>query len=165
MSTATDPTVPRDLSTAPPDLVWQSWPLLDNATWSWCVVPGLLRVSWVVTTVTDEPTLGVAAAAALAIALWRLFLPVRYEIGLSGVCQIVLGQRSLLRWRRVRHVEVRQGGVMFFERRNVPTLDVLQTLYLPCAKHRDVVVRLMEKYLTLSANEQAVTYNDSLSTR
>ncbi len=66
MSNATDPTVPRDLSTAPPDLVWQSWPLLDHAPWSWCVVPGLVALSWLVTTATDEPILGIAAPAALA---------------------------------------------------------------------------------------------------
>ena len=146
MSTATDPTVPRDLLTAPPDLVWQSWPLLDNAPWSWCVVPGLVALSWLVTTATGEPILGIAAAAALAIALWRLFLPVRYEIGPSGICRIVLGRRSLLRWRRVRHIEVRRSGVMLFERRDVPPLDALRALYLPCAKHRDMVIQLAEKY-------------------
>jgi hypothetical protein len=154
MSTATDPAARRYLASDPPDLIWQSWPLLDGAPWSWCVPPGLCVVGWMVSTTTGHVSFGILAAVSLALALWRWFVPARYEIGPSGVSHRVLGWRSKLRWSDVRHIEVRSRGVLLFRHGNRSQLDALNATYLPCATHRDVVLRLMEKYLNIEDTKE-----------
>jgi len=149
MSTATDPAARRYLASAPPDLIWQSWPLLDGAPWSWSVLPGLGAVGWIVSATTGHASFGILAACALALALWRWFVPARYEIGPSGVNHRVLGWRSRLRWSDIRHIEVRSRGVLLFRNGDRSHFSALSAIYLPCASHRDVVLRLMEKYLDI----------------
>ncbi len=148
MSTATD-SAARYLASAPPDLIWQSWPLLDGAPWSWSVLPGLCMVGWIVSATTGHLGLGTCGAVVLALALWQWFLPVRYEIGPSGFGYRVLGWRTHVPWSQVRHVEVRSRGIMLYRHGNRPQLNALSAIYLPCASHRDVVLRLMEKYLDI----------------
>jgi len=146
MSTARDYPSSSLTTGRTPELVWRCWPLCDRAPGSWLVVLLLLLVGLAVAAITGRAALGVLAAAALALALWRVFLPVRYEIGPAGVCHVILRRRSLLRWSEVGRVELRPDGVLLFDRKSSGPFDALRAVYLPCATHRDVVLRLVEKY-------------------
>ncbi len=52
-----------------------------------------------------------ASLAALLAVSWRLWLPIRFHIGPTGIIQSVLGQQRQLGWGYVRQVQPHRGGV------------------------------------------------------
>jgi hypothetical protein len=81
----------------------------------------------------------------LALAAWRYFVPVYFEIGPQGIFQEVLGRRQRISWRSIGHVEVGRDGLLLAPR------DVccaaFRGLYLPWGRHRAEVLTLVDYHL------------------
>ena len=131
----------------PPAVQWRSWPLGESLPGAVLVAAALLGGGAAVRWVTGQTHLALVAAALLAVALWRFFLPVWYELNAEGVSQWVLGRPRRIPWRNVRRYEVCSSGVLLLPRADACPLDVCRGLYLPWGKHRQEVLAHVHYYV------------------
>ena len=132
----------------PPPLVrWWSWPVRQNLLGSVAMVVGIGCSAMVVHHVTERLHLVLFAVLALAVALWRFFLPVMFELNGDGVNQWVLGRHRRISWNDVRRYEICSGGVLLLPHTDYCPMDSFRGFYLPWAKRRDEVMAQVRYYL------------------
>lgn len=133
--------------TAPATIRWRSWPLVDNVSWSWLIPVGMLAVGAAVWWLGGGPMVGLIAVAALGISLWQFMLPVTFEITPMGVRRFALRHMRLVPWQAIRAYQLRTTGVLFFQRSDPTTLDLLSGLFVPYPRDEDEVVVAVRLYL------------------
>jgi hypothetical protein len=140
-------------SDAPPSsLRWDSWPAKENLLGTVVLSTGLGVIGFLIQRATGETHLGVLATAALVLAMWRFFLPTRYELSPDGVCRWVLGRCREIPWDTIRRYEICRNGILLFPFRDDCTLDVFRAMYLPWGPHRKEVLALASYYLDQGSN-------------
>jgi hypothetical protein len=132
---------------APEEVTLFVWPLRQQPLGSLAALAAAAGMSWLVGWSLAQPWWGAAAAGGLAVALWRTWLPVTFEIGVAGVTQVILGRRRRIGWPAIRGWQVRGGGVLLVPDVRVTPLAPLRGLYLPWLNQRDKVLANVEYYL------------------
>jgi hypothetical protein len=129
----------------PPPLRWRSWPLEEGGQTVWLVTSAIVAMAALVGWVVASAAWSVAAGALLAVAAWRLFIPIYFEISHQGIFQEALGHRTRIAWRSVVAVEVCRDGLLFMPG------DVLfpatRGFFLPWGRHRVEVLALVSYYV------------------
>ena len=110
------------------------------------IVLGLVAVAFVVQYTSGQTYLAVAALTTLALALWRFFVPVVYELSADGVDQWVFGRLLRLPWHAITRCEIRESGVLLTFRRDPSPLAAMRGLFLPFNGNRDGVVAQVRYY-------------------
>ena len=131
----------------PPSVQWRSWPLRDSVLAATIVLAALAGAGVGVWSLTGKTHLALLAVAVLAIALWRFFLPVSFELNSEGVSQFVFGRRRRVPWRGIRRYEVCSSGVLLLPHADPCPLDACRGLYLPWGKNRQEVLAQVRYYL------------------
>ena len=84
------------------------------------------------------------SAGVLVIAMWRFWLPVRFQLTAEGISQFCLGRRRLIPWPGiVRYAVLPRGVVLFFDHGDSP-LSWLSTLYLGWRGEPDRVLAMID---------------------
>jgi hypothetical protein len=99
---------------APEDVVVWNWPLRDEGLRSWLLVVAATILVALVWTIWGNPAFTALTAATFALALWRLWIPVKWEIGLTGIAMSVFGFRRRIPWMAVARFEITHEGVWLF---------------------------------------------------
>jgi hypothetical protein len=131
----------------PPSFHWASWPAKQHGLAATMLVIGIVAVGFLVRWTTGEVHLAAIAVVALSVALWRFFLPVRYELNDDGVQQSVLGRHRSVPWDAVHRYEICRTGVLLLPFPDYCQMDVLRGLYLPWGGHRDEILNRIHYYL------------------
>jgi hypothetical protein len=132
----------------PPPLVsWRSWPFSQSLAQSGLVLAGLLAAGLGVRGVTGDAHLALLAVAALALSLWRFFLPVVFTLGADGVNESLLGRDRRIPWLAIRRYEVHPKGVLLFPYPDATWVDCLQGIFLPWGNYRQEILALLSYYL------------------
>jgi len=132
----------------PPPLVrWRSWPIADKPLQAIFLMAGLIAVGMVAYRTTNRMHLAVLAAAVLAAALWRFFLPVMYEVNADGVNRWLFGRHRRIPWGEVRHYEVSSTGVLLLPCQRRSAIDVVRGEFVPWGSHRDEVLAQIRYHL------------------
>jgi hypothetical protein len=76
-----------------------SWPLVDQGPRGWLLAGAIPAAALIVYLSMSSGPLAAMAAGAMALALWLLLLPIRYEINFLGVTQHVLRRRRHISWK------------------------------------------------------------------
>ena len=147
MSFASDEFDFAESQAAPPSLRWRSWPLAESWSAAILVAVGLLGAGAAVRWATAATHLALLAMAALAVALWRFFLPTSFELNAEGVSQWLFGRRRRIPWRDIRRYQVCSSGVLLLPQADACPLDAYRGLYLPWGKHRPEVLAHVHYYL------------------
>jgi hypothetical protein len=108
---------------------------------------GLAILTVAIGWLSGEAYLGLAALAALVVALWRFFLPVVFELSGKGVDQRLFGRQRRIPWRAIRRWEVRSAGVLLLPDEDRSAMAPFRSLYLPWATCRDEVLAHVHHYL------------------
>ena len=143
MSTPSTTPVPRRAPPSP--LRWRVWPMEEGGPVAWLLTTVMVLLAALTGWVMASALWAVLACGLLALAAWRYFVPVYFEVGPQGIFQEVLGRRQRISWRSIGYVQrgrdglvLAPGGVAFPE---------LRGLYLPWGRHRADVVALVDYYL------------------
>ena len=131
----------------PPSLRWRSWPLRDEPLRASLVVLGLVAAGAILITCGVAAHMALLAVLALAITLWRIFVPVAFELNADGVNQTLLGQRRQLPWSAVRRYEVNAAGVLLLPHADRCSMDFFRGLYLPWNRHREELLTQIRYHL------------------
>jgi hypothetical protein len=134
----------------PPPIRWRSWPVRDGGVRGLIVLIGLLIVAVVAGWLSGKAYMGLAALAALVVALWRFFLPVVFQLSREGVDQRLFGRQRCIPWHAIRRYEVRSAGVLLLPQEDRSAMAAFRGLYLPWTTHRDEVLAHVRHYLNRS---------------
>jgi hypothetical protein len=129
---------------APDDVAVWNWPLRDEGLRSWALLGGVIILVALVWAIWGNPAFALFAYAMLALALWRLWLPVKWELGLTGVTMVVLGFRRRIPWLSIARFEMRDDGVWLFADRD-PSAQ--RGTFIGYAGERDRIKACIEYYL------------------
>ena len=132
---------------APAPCAWRSWPLAERGRWRWVLPAALVAVALLVGLSTGRPGWALAAAVLLALAAWRYFVPVVYELGTLGITQQVFSRQRRIPWRSIGRYEVGSAGVFLSPHSERGPLDAFAGLYLPWGDHKGEVLASVEFYL------------------
>jgi len=132
---------------APEEVTLVVWPLRQRPVESALLLAMAAGVGCFVGWWTRQPLVGGGVAAALAIVLWRTWLPVTFEVGISGIRQSVLGRGRRISWSAIRSHEIQPDGVLLSPDPQLVPLSPLRGLYLPWLDQREKVLAHVEYYL------------------
>ena len=143
---------PRDsglrIRVAPQEVSLIDWPLTQRPVSSLLALGLAGGVSWLVGWAAMRWEVGVLAAAALAITLWRTWLPVRYEIGSGGIVHAIFGRlKRRIPWSAIQAYDVRTDGVVLVPDAVITPLSPLRGLYLHWGDQREAVLANLEYYV------------------
>jgi len=131
----------------PPPVRWRCWPAREHVLSGLAALAGLAAVGLGVYQVTGRVHLALLAFAALAISLWRCFVPTTYELHADGIDRWVLGQHRRTPWSAIRRFEVCARGVLLLPYSDYCPMDALRGLYLPWGDRRDEVLAQLHYHL------------------
>ena len=112
MSSARSPDSVTKLRIAPPDLRLVNWPLRDAKLASVLSVALVTILSFVATQLSESVAMGVLTCLALAAALWRMWIPVTFELSASGIVEKIGRHRTRTPWSQIQSCEKRRSGVV-----------------------------------------------------
>ncbi|MEX2174773.1 MAG: hypothetical protein WD872_10455 [Pirellulaceae bacterium] len=136
---------------APEDVRLVVWPLVQQPVGSLLALGATAAAGGLVGWSTGQAWSGAIAAAALAITLWRTWLPVTYELGPRGITQKLLGRRRRIDWLAIRSYEASERGVLLAPDPQMTALSPLRGLYLPWVGQREQVLAILQHYLPSSS--------------
>jgi hypothetical protein len=129
---------------APEDVTVWNWPLRDEGLRSWAMLIGIAGVVSLIWMAVGSLPLTFLSATTLLLAVWRLWLPVKWELGLTGITQTVLGFRRRIPWLAVARFELRSDGVWLFADREA---SPLRAVFIGYGGQRTKIAALVDYYL------------------
>lgn len=136
-----------DAATAP-RLRWTVWPLVDRPLTSIAVLVGLISSGYLIWLTGVAWYWGLAASLALAVAMWRYWLPVTFEVSLRGLKQESLFQNARTVWPDIQAVRRCASGMLLLPSMDDSPLDAMRGLFLPWGPHKAELQQLISLYLT-----------------
>ena len=112
---------------------------------AWLLTAAMLALTALVGWVMASTLWALAACGLLALAAWRYFVPVYFEINPQGIFQEVLSRPQRISWRSIGHVEVCRDG-LFLAPGDVCCAP-MRGLYLPWGGHRAEVLALVSYHM------------------
>jgi hypothetical protein len=128
-------------------LVLVNWPLWDQPLLAWATVAGAAGLTAAAAIVARAPLAAAIVGGAFAICLWRLWLPVRFEIGPRGVVEVILGRRRRIAWNAIGEYRADSRGIRLSPFADSPLRAALRGVYIHCGSRQAEVLSCMEYYL------------------
>ena len=144
-SSASDQSAPR-LTPAPRSVTVVNWPLRDGGVRAWLMLILLGAAAAMAGMVVQSGLMGGLCFAALALAAWRLWIPVTFEFRSRGVLYRVLGVSRRIPWTRIVRLEVRRDALLLFGEDDPSQLAVLRSLYIRFNGQRDAIMAVVDYY-------------------
>jgi len=133
---------------APEEVSLTDWPLRQRPLGSLLALAAAGGLSWLVGWAATRWEVGAVVAAALAVTLWRTWLPVRFEINSGGIAQVLFGRwKRRIPWSAIQAYDIRSDGVLLVPDVVITPLSPLRGLYLHWGDQRDAVLANLEYYV------------------
>jgi hypothetical protein len=143
---------------APPSTQLVNWPLRHDGVRAWLMAVLIIAAGVLAGMVSGNPVMGCVASAALAIAAWRLWLPVRFELSFKGVTQTVLGRRRRIPWSEFARYEERGKGIVLLPDAEPNPLAPLRGLYIRTGGQREEILEVLDYFLNREPDSAATTH-------
>jgi hypothetical protein len=134
-----------------------NWPLRQDGVRAWLMVALLLGVSAASGSIARSYGMGCLVFVALAFSVWRLWVPVKFELTSKGLTQSVLGRRRRIPWSEFARFEVRQKGVLLFVDQDSSPLAALRGVFIRWQDQRAPLLEILETYLRARVATPAMT--------
>ncbi len=125
-----------------------NWPLRDGGIWAWAMLGGIVAIATCAGLVANSRAMGGVCFAALAIASWRLWLPVTFEFRSRGVVTRVLGRSRQIPWSQIARFEVRRHGLLLFADNDTSPIASLRAVYVRWNRQRSEILEVVRFYTT-----------------
>lgn len=121
---------------------------------AWLLTTVMLLLAALTGWIMSSAVWAVLACGLLALAAWRYFVPVYFEISPQGIFQEVFGRRRRISWRSIGHVEQGRDGLLLAPSGVV--CPAVRGLYLPWGHHRAEVLALVDYHLQQLQQDERV---------
>lgn len=131
MSTARSRDALEDAPSPPDNVTIVVWPARDATLSFGLVLTGVGTVALLAGWLSHRAAMGGVVLVLLLLALWRLWLPVTYQLDRRGIVERVLGRSRYVSWLAITAVQLQDRGMILkADRANVP-LAAIDALYIP----------------------------------
>jgi len=124
-----------------------NWPLRYEWRMTSCLVGLSLVVFCVVATGASSVLLPLAVFTAILISLWRVWIPVSFELNSVGITQQVLRVQSFMPWTEFTYYEEYSSGVLLMRDSNPSPLARLSGSFIHWDGHRSEVLSFLDHHL------------------
>lgn len=135
------------LRVAPPDLRLVNWPLRDEGWRAWGLLTVLAAAATAVGWKLTSLPAGLLAGTALAVAAWRLWIPVTWELGYSGITETVLGRSVRIPWTSIAGWREYRAGVLLLPEADAAPILALRGRFVAWRSQRAELLALLEHYV------------------
>ncbi|MBC8355403.1 MAG: hypothetical protein H8E66_25780 [Planctomycetes bacterium] len=125
-----------------------NWPLRDGGLRAWGMLIGLGLLAAGAGSVAQSGFMGGISFAALAIAAWRLWIPVTFELRSRGVISTVFGRSRQIPWTQIARYEVRPRGLLLFAEEDTGPMAAFRSVYIRWNGQRAAVLEVVAFYTT-----------------
>ena len=129
------------------ELAIVNWPLRDELLLAWPLIGAKMACGILVAVVAESLAMGILSLAALVIAGWRLWIPVRFELGPHGIVQRVFGRRRRLPWHQIAGFRTRRRGVLILPQVADTPLSAFRGVFIGWNGKRDELLATLERYV------------------
>ena len=129
-----------------PTAIWTFWPLRDQPRFAGTLAVAMFLLGLVVYLLTAKIHLAVLAGMIGTLSVWRIFVPVKYEMNLAGVTQKALGRTHIIEWRKIRSLRLLDDGLLLLPTERSDKLAGLRGIHIPWSDRKDDVLACMEFY-------------------
>jgi hypothetical protein len=147
MSTVSGQDSPNAVHEPPGDLRLTNWPLVDDARRAWPTIVGAFALSVFAGYWSQNLAMALLCFAALNTALWRIWIPVSFELGPKGVWQTMLGRQTRVPWSMIARYEITGRGVLLLPDDPRTPLVSLRGIHIRWRDHRDQLLELVRYYV------------------
>ena len=127
---------------------FRRWPLRDEPVASSIVFCVSLLVSIGIGYLGGTFWWGGIAAIALSVSLWRMWLPVHFQLSELGVIQTVVRRTWRRPWESFVGYEVRNDGVLLLPEEDNSLLGRLKGLYISFGNQRGEILEVVSEHLS-----------------
>jgi hypothetical protein len=106
------------------------WPLKISWKKTWAILGSYFVGACVVYSMTANPLVASVVLLALVSVSWRLWIPMQYSIGPTGITRSVLGRQRQLGWKMIRRISQDSRGVQVFFDRTASIQSILHSFYI-----------------------------------
>ena len=106
------------------------WPAKFYWKKTWAILLSYFLGACVVYSLTTNPSVASVVLFALVSVSWRLWIPIQYSIGPTGITRSVLGRQRQLGWAMIRRISQDSRGVQVFFDRAPSIQSILQSFYI-----------------------------------
>lgn len=124
------------------------WPLRDSLTGVMALL-GIVILSGGFFLLTGQLWMSLFVLLVLVICTWRIWIPVHFEFGASGITRTCLGRRQQIPWYLVARAERCRDGIRLYPRSADAPLATLHALHIYSASHTELLHELVERYLVV----------------
>ncbi len=124
-----------------------NWPLRRSGIGPWLLLAGCIGISTAVGVLSANWYAGVASIVALLISLWRLWVPVTFELGPRGIVQTVWGRSYRISWREFARFQVLRSGVLLLVDPRPSPLDAFRGLFVRFDGQKDDVLAVVNYFM------------------
>jgi hypothetical protein len=137
----------RGEAQSPAPFAWRSWPIVDEWRRTWPIGATVALVSLVTGIATGKLDLALLALVVQAAALWRLWLPIHYEINRHGIEQRIFRRTVKTPSTAIRRHELRRDGVLLFRETDARPFDAWRGVYMPWSRNQAAVVAALARII------------------
>ena len=116
---------------------------MDEPRTRWGAATAILVAAVAAGWTTGSVAAALVAAVCLGLALWRIFVPARYEIDAVGVAEKTFRRQRRVPWRAVGCWDISRDGVHLHPQSDPAPIDRFRTLYVPWGPERERVLGLL----------------------
>ncbi|MEX0818544.1 MAG: hypothetical protein WD070_03095, partial [Pirellulaceae bacterium] len=125
-----------------------NWPLRYGGLRAWGMLIGLGLMSVGAGVVAHSGWMGGVCFAVLAMAAWRLWVPVTFEFRSRGVTYRAFGRPRQIPWTQIARYEIRPRGLLLFAEQDTSPLSALRSLYIEWNGQRAAILEVVAFYTT-----------------
>ena len=137
-----------------PVIQYRIWSVWERKFTSLVILSLTLGLTLAVYHLTDGKThLAVCVCVLLLGSVWRLFVPMQFELSVEGITQWIFGYRRTIPWSDIRSYVIQKEGILILSHRTRYPLDAMQGIFIPIPrKYRIAVQRRFLFFLERTEN-------------
>lgn len=144
-SSKSQPSVVKLRETSP-ELRLVNWPARDSPGEALLVLCCEVAIATLAGSMSRSLAMACLAFGVLLLVTWRLWIPIRFDLGPAGVTQTVLGWRRSIRWSDIAAYEPRARGILLVPHAGSRQLAAVRGLYVRWNKQKEQLLELVRYY-------------------
>jgi hypothetical protein len=124
-----------------PVIQYRIWSLWERKIPSLILLTLTAGLSLAVYYLTGKPHLAVAACVLLLGSVWRLFVPMQFELSVEGITRWTLGHRRTILWSDIRSYVIQKEGILILSHRTRYPLDAMRGIFIPVPQKYRIAVQ------------------------
>ena len=156
MQTTEEYTPEVPLAEPPANVEVVNWPVKDEPSSAWAVLAVCLLISLGVGWLGQSPIMTLVALGSFGVALWRVWIPVRFELSPKGVVETVFRRKRRVPWSSIKRCQIRRAGVLLLPTKDSSPISLLSGIYLSWGDQKEALLSCINHYLGSRAESSVV---------